>query len=211
MAARESGRVADRAGGVGQPPHPASGRDDPDALRRWQRGLTGYPLVDAGMRELWTTGWMHNRVRMVTASFLTRHLLLDWRLGENWCWDTLVDADWANNSVGWQWVAGCGADAAPYFRVFNPGCPVAPVRSGRALSAEVAARAGTPAEHSAARTLGSVAGVTGGGRRAPSAPTTRIPWSTMPPRAGAPWMRIAATSTRGPGPDGLEVRIRGGP
>lgn len=95
-------------------------QDDPDALRRWQRGLTGYPLVDAGMRELWTTGWMHNRVRMVTASFLTKHLLLDWRLGEDWFWDTLVDADWANNSVGWQWVAGCGADAAPYVRVFNP-------------------------------------------------------------------------------------------
>lgn len=95
-------------------------RDDPHALRRWQRGLTGYPLVDAGMRELWTTGWMHNRVRMVTASFLTKHLLLDWRLGEDWFWDTLVDADWANNSVGWQWVAGCGADAAPYVRVFNP-------------------------------------------------------------------------------------------
>ena len=95
-------------------------RDDPTALRRWQRGRTGYPLVDAGMRELWATGWMHNRVRMVTASFLTKHLLLDWRLGENWFWDTLVDADWANNSAGWQWVAGCGADAAPYVRVFNP-------------------------------------------------------------------------------------------
>ena len=95
-------------------------RDDPDALRRWQRGLTGYPLVDAGMRELWTTGWMHNRVRMVTASFLTKHLLLDWRLGESWFWDTLADADRANNSAGWQWVAGCGADAAPYVRVFNP-------------------------------------------------------------------------------------------
>ena len=72
------------------------------------------------MRELWATGWMHNRVRMVAASFLTKHLLLDWRLGEDWFWDTLVDADWANNSVGWQWVAGCGADAAPYFRIFNP-------------------------------------------------------------------------------------------
>ena len=95
-------------------------QDDPDALRRWQRGRTGYPLVDAGMRELWTTGWMHNRVRMVTASFLTKHLLLDWRLGEAWFRDTLVDADRANNSAGWQWVAGCGADAAPYFRVFNP-------------------------------------------------------------------------------------------
>lgn len=95
-------------------------REDPAALRCWQHGRTGYPLVDAGMRELWATGWMHNRVRMVAASFLTRHLLLDWRLGEDWFWDTLVDADWANNSVGWQWVAGCGADAAPFFRIFNP-------------------------------------------------------------------------------------------
>ena len=95
-------------------------RNDQGDLRRWQRGLTGYPLVDAGMRELWSTGWMHNRVRMVTASFLTKHLLLDWRLGEGWFWDTLVDADWANNSAGWQWVAGCGLDAAPFVRVFNP-------------------------------------------------------------------------------------------
>ncbi|WP_431819952.1 cryptochrome/photolyase family protein [Burkholderia sp. F1] len=95
-------------------------RSDPGALRAWQRGLTGYPLVDAGMRELWTTGWMHNRVRMVVASFLVKHLLVDWRAGEAWFWDTLVDADPANNAASWQWVAGCGADAAPYFRVFNP-------------------------------------------------------------------------------------------
>lgn len=93
---------------------------DDDALRSWQRGLTGYPIVDAGMRELWTTGWMHNRVRMVTASFLIKHLLADWRQGEAWFWDTLVDADPANNSASWQWVAGSGADAAPYFRIFNP-------------------------------------------------------------------------------------------
>ena len=95
-------------------------RNAPAELRRWQRGLTGYPLVDAGMRELWSTGWMHNRVRMVTASFLTRHLLIDWRQGEAWFRDTLVDADRANNSAGWQWVAGCGVDAAPWFRIFNP-------------------------------------------------------------------------------------------
>ncbi len=95
-------------------------RDDPAALRAWQRGLTGYPLVDAGLRELWTTGWMHNRVRMVVASFLIKHLLIDWRAGEAWFWDTLVDADPANNAASWQWVAGCGADAAPYFRIFNP-------------------------------------------------------------------------------------------
>ena len=95
-------------------------RDDPRALKAWQRGQTGYPMVDAGMRELWTTGWMHNRVRMITASFLIKHLMIDWREGEKWFWDTLVDADLANNSASWQWVAGSGADAAPYFRIFNP-------------------------------------------------------------------------------------------
>ena len=90
------------------------------ALRAWQRGQTGYPIVDASMRELWTTGWMHNRVRMIVASFLTKDLLIDWREGARWFWDTLVDADLANNTMGWQWTAGCGADAAPYFRIFNP-------------------------------------------------------------------------------------------
>ncbi|WP_230978847.1 cryptochrome/photolyase family protein [Ollibium composti] len=95
-------------------------RTDAKALRAWQQGKTGYPLVDAGMRELWATGWMHNRVRMVVASFLVKHLLIDWRQGEAWFWDTLVDADPANNAASWQWVAGSGADAAPYFRVFNP-------------------------------------------------------------------------------------------
>ncbi len=89
-------------------------------LKAWQRGQTGYPLVDAGMRQLWETGWMHNRVRMVAASFLVKHLLQHWKDGERWFWDTLVDADLANNVSGWQWVAGCGADAAPYFRIFNP-------------------------------------------------------------------------------------------
>ena len=93
---------------------------DETHLRAWQKGRTGYPLVDAGMRELWETGWMHNRVRMVVASFLVKHLLIDWREGERWFWDTLVDADLANNSGNWQWVAGCGFDAAPYFRIFNP-------------------------------------------------------------------------------------------
>jgi len=95
-------------------------RNDSAALSAWQRGRTGYPIVDAGMRELWATGWMHNRVRMLAASFLAKHLLLDWRLGEAWFWDTLVDADLANNAASWQWVAGTGADAAPYFRIFNP-------------------------------------------------------------------------------------------
>ncbi len=95
---------------------------DPDGtkLRSWQRGRTGYPIVDAGMRELWTTGWMHNRVRMVVASFLVKHLRLPWQSGAAWVWDTLVDADLAANTLGWQWSAGCGADAAPYFRIFAP-------------------------------------------------------------------------------------------
>ena len=94
--------------------------DDDAALAAWQRGRTGYPIVDAGMRELWQTGWMHNRVRMIAGSFLVKDLLLPWQRGEAWFWDTLVDADLANNAASWQWVAGCGADAAPYFRVFNP-------------------------------------------------------------------------------------------
>jgi deoxyribodipyrimidine photo-lyase len=95
-------------------------RRDAKALRAWQRGLTGYPIVDAGMRELWHTGIMHNRVRMVVASFLVKHLLIDWRDGEKWFWNTLVDADPGSNPASWQWIAGSGADAAPYFRVFNP-------------------------------------------------------------------------------------------
>ena len=95
-------------------------RNSKSDLKAWQRGMTGYPLVDAGMRELWHTGFMHNRVRMIAASFLIKHLRLDWRRGEKWFWDTLVDADLANNAFGWQWVAGSGADASPYFRIFNP-------------------------------------------------------------------------------------------
>ena len=94
--------------------------DDPDNLKRWQFGKTGYPMVDAGMRQLYETGWMHNRVRMIVASFLVKHLLLPWQEGARWFWDTLVDADLASNTQGWQWAAGCGADAAPYFRIFNP-------------------------------------------------------------------------------------------
>jgi deoxyribodipyrimidine photo-lyase len=90
------------------------------AVAAWRRGRTGVPIVDAGLRQLWTTGWMHNRVRMIVASFLVKHLLVDWRVGEAWFWDTLVDADQANNPASWQWVAGTGADAAPYVRVFNP-------------------------------------------------------------------------------------------
>ncbi len=96
--------------------------EDPDGkkLRAWQRGRTGYPIVDAGMRQLWHTGWMHNRVRMIVASFLVKHLRLNWTAGADWFWDTLVDADLAANTLGWQWSAGCGADAAPYFRIFAP-------------------------------------------------------------------------------------------
>ncbi|HEY4263299.1 MAG TPA: deoxyribodipyrimidine photo-lyase, partial [Schlesneria sp.] len=109
---------------TGQPLRPEFAKfpweDNPKALRAWQHGQTGYPIVDAGMRELWVTGWMHNRVRMIVASFLVKDLRLHWRHGASWFWDTLVDADLANNTLGWQWSAGCGADAAPYFRVFNP-------------------------------------------------------------------------------------------
>ena len=93
---------------------------DPARLRAWQRGCTGIPIVDAGMRQLWATGWMHNRVRMIVASFLVKNLRIHWLEGARWFWDTLVDADLAANTLNWQWVAGCGADAAPYFRIFNP-------------------------------------------------------------------------------------------
>jgi len=95
-------------------------RDDETVIRAWQRGETGYPIIDAGMRQLWQTGWMHNRVRMIVASFLAKNGLIHWLAGARWFWDTLVDADLANNSFNWQWVAGCGLDAAPYFRIFNP-------------------------------------------------------------------------------------------
>jgi len=95
-------------------------RDDPAGLRAWQLGATGYPIVDAGMRQLWATGWMHNRVRMITASFLVKHQLIDWRAGERWFWDTLVDADYGSNSLGWQWVMGSGVDSSPFNRIFAP-------------------------------------------------------------------------------------------
>ncbi len=95
-------------------------RDDPTGLKAWQRGRTGYPIVDAGMRQLWQTGWMHNRVRMIVASFLTKHLLIDWRRGERWFWDCLVDADYGNNSLGWQWIMGSGIDSSPFNRIFTP-------------------------------------------------------------------------------------------
>lgn len=104
--------------------------DDQKSLKAWQSGKTGYPLVDAGMRELWVSGYMHNRVRMVVASFLIKHLAIHWRHGADWFWDTLVDADLANNAASWQWVAGSGADAAPFFRIFNP------VRQGQQFDAD---------------------------------------------------------------------------
>ena len=95
-------------------------RFDEKEFSRWTRGETGVPIVDAGMKQLWETGWMHNRVRMIVSSFLTKNLGIHWIYGARWFWDTLVDADLANNSMGWQWVAGCGVDASPYYRVFNP-------------------------------------------------------------------------------------------
>ena len=95
-------------------------RDDPAGLAAWQRGRTGYPIVDAGMRQLWVAGWMHNRVRMIVASFLTKHLLIDWRRGERWFWDCLVDADYGNNGLGWQWIMGSGVDSSPFNRIFTP-------------------------------------------------------------------------------------------
>jgi len=105
-------------------------KNAPDKLAAWQRGMTGYPIIDAGMRELWRTGTMHNRVRMIVASFLIKDLLIDWREGERWFRDTLLDADRASNAFNWQWVAGCGADAAPFFRIFNP------VRQGETFDAD---------------------------------------------------------------------------
>ena len=94
--------------------------DNEENFKAWTKGNTGYPIVDAAMKELWNTGWMHNRSRMITASFLTKHLLIPWQWGANWFHDTLLDSDFASNYASWQWVAGCGADAAPYFRIFNP-------------------------------------------------------------------------------------------
>lgn len=97
-----------------------SWKKSPSKLKKWTQGRTGYPIVDAGMRELWQTGWMHNRVRMIVGSFLVKDLMINWRAGQKWFWETLLDADLANNAFGWQWIAGCGLDAAPYFRIFNP-------------------------------------------------------------------------------------------
>ena len=112
---------ADRNGRVAMDRMPwRSGAEADRDFAAWTRGQTGYPIVDAGMRQLWTSGWMHNRVRMITASFLIKHLLIDWRRGERWFWDTLVDADYGNNSVNWQWVAGSGVDSSPFGRIMAP-------------------------------------------------------------------------------------------
>jgi len=133
-------------------------RDADERLERWQTGTTGYPIVDAGMRELWQTGYMHNRVRMIVASFLTKHLRMHWRHGEDWFWDTLVDADVASNALNWQWVAGSGPDAAPYFRGFNPHRQVEKFDPKRAYVERWVPEADDPAaycepivEHAAAR------------------------------------------------------------
>ncbi len=120
-------------------------KPDSTLLRAWRRGETGVSLVDAGMRELWATGTMHNRVRMVTASFLIKNLGIDWRIGEKWFWDTLVDADEASNPASWQWVAGSGYDAAPYFRVFNPELQAAKFDPDAEYRMEWVPEFGTPA------------------------------------------------------------------
>jgi deoxyribodipyrimidine photo-lyase len=144
-------------------------------LERWRRGRTGIPIVDAGMRELWATGYLHNRVRMIVASLLIKNLLVSWQEGARWFWDTLVDADLANNTLGWQWVAGCGADAAPYFRIFNP------VLQSQKFDPEGAYLQ---------RWVPELAGLQG--------PARHAPWTaTAPPRAyPAPLCDLAATRTR---------------
>ncbi len=148
----------------------------------WRKGSTGYPFVDAGMRELWQTGWMHNRARMVAASFLVKHLRIDWREGERWFWDTLVDADLANNAAGWQWVAGSGADASPYFRIFNPVMPGPQIRSRRCLCAPLVPGAGEASRLRHPRAFRCGAGRDGLSRRPPR---RRLPESDRRSRHGA--------------------------
>ena len=146
-------------------------RDAPADLGAWQRGETGIAIVDAGMRELWETGFMHNRVRMLTASLLAKNLLIDWRLGERWFWDCLVDADPANNPGNWQWVAGCGIDAAPYFRIFNPRPPGREIRPRRrlcpALGAASRARRSSTSRRRGARAAAQALPSTANTRRVP--------------------------------------------
>ena len=151
-------------------------------LRAWQKGRTGYPLVDAGMRELWTTGWMHNRVRMVVASFLVKNLLIPWQEGARWFWDTLVDADLANNTLGWQWTAGCGADAAPYFRSLQSSCPRREVRPGRCLRSSLGPRTCRPIAFLDSQAMASACGSAQGSRRrvGPHLPKARHRPASLP-------------------------------
>ena len=157
-----------------------------DWFQAWKRGKTGFPLVDAGMRELWRTGWMHNRVRMVVASFLVKHLLISWQEGAAWFWDTLVDADLANNTLGWQWVAGCGADAAPYFRIFNPTLQAEKFDpAGEYVKSLGAGLGGPQADRRSRRSAGPRSASLGGIGKEPSAKRNtvrliRIPWLLAP-------------------------------
>ena len=167
--------------------------EDEDAVEAWRRGRTGYPIVDAGMRQLWATGWMHNRVRMIVASFLAKDLLVDWRVGERWFWDTLVDADLANNAAGWQWVAGSGADAAALLPHLQSGAAGRKVRSQPATMCA----AGCPSSR-ACRPGRSI----GPGQPIASCRPRPIPSasSTTPPLATARWWRFAACAARASGP-----------
>ena len=151
---------------------------EPALFDAWSRGRTGYPLVDAGMRELWSTGWMHNRVRMIVASFLVKDLLVPWQEGEAWFWDTLVDADLANNAASWQWVAGCGADAAPFFRIFNPVLQSRKFDPDGRVHPAVGPGTGALARQASARPLGSARGGAQGRGRGPGQRRIRCPSST---------------------------------
>jgi deoxyribodipyrimidine photo-lyase len=152
-------------------------REAPAELAAWQQGRTGYPIVDAGMRQLWHTGWMHNRVRMIAASFLVKHLLIDWRAGEQWFWDTLVDADYGANATNWQWVAGSGLDANMFVRIMAP--LVQSPKFDAGLYPAMGARTGAPARWGDPRSIGACpsAWLSGTDRR-----TCRCPR----PRAGGP-------------------------
>jgi len=188
-----------------------SWRDDPAALVAWQEGRTGYPLVDAGMRQLWKTGWVHNRVRMVVASFLVKDLLLPWRKGAAWFFDTLVDGDLANNTFGWQWVAGCGADAAPYFRSSTRRCRVGSSTPGR-LRPDVGPRtrpAAGPVDPSALGGARRRAVRSGGDAREDVSPVRS---STMPPPGSAPSRPLAVRArSRGYRTDRMTRRNAGQP
>ena len=158
--------------------------------RAWCRGRTGYPIVDAGMRELWHTGYMHNRVRMVVASFLTKDLLIPWQKGAAWFWDTLCDADLANNSMGWQWVAGCGTDAAPYFRIFNPVSQGGEVRPRRAPMSAAGCRSWPGCRTTPSTTRPPPAAMRCGRPMSGSARPIRGRSSTMRPHGCGRWKRI---------------------